>query len=158
MSDIFMHLIFLKLVLRAFSDILMCFMVEVVNSDRFIKHGMYVLVISCYNCCDEFPFRFFLLHPLRVSSLNVFPRHCPSQVQVDTGQQRDHFTELPVSLVLFCLICVDIIERIRPCKLTGKGKASKVLASLRVVERVLAQCLKCFQFSYCVSGRTIWHW
>uniref|UniRef100_A0A667XN70 Transmembrane protein 236 n=1 Tax=Myripristis murdjan TaxID=586833 RepID=A0A667XN70_9TELE len=36
----------------------------------------------------------------------------------------DHFTELPVSLVLFSLICVDIIERIRPCRLTGQCKAS----------------------------------
>ncbi|KAK1878556.1 Transmembrane protein 236 [Dissostichus eleginoides] len=42
-----------------------------------------------------------------------------SKVQVDRGLKLDHFTELPVSLVLFSLICVDIIERIRPCKLMG---------------------------------------
>ncbi|XP_070701488.1 transmembrane protein 236 [Pempheris klunzingeri] len=44
-----------------------------------------------------------------------------SKVQVDRGQRLDHFTELPVSLVLFSLICVDIIERIRPCKLLGQS-------------------------------------
>ncbi|XP_042352988.1 transmembrane protein 236 [Plectropomus leopardus] len=44
-----------------------------------------------------------------------------SKVQVDRGQTRDHFAELPVSLVLFSLICVDIIERIRPCKLIGES-------------------------------------
>ncbi|XP_034039087.1 transmembrane protein 236 [Thalassophryne amazonica] len=42
-----------------------------------------------------------------------------SKVQVDGGQRIDQFTELPVSLVLFCLICVDVIERIRSCSLTG---------------------------------------
>ncbi|KAK2822603.1 hypothetical protein Q5P01_022668 [Channa striata] len=44
-----------------------------------------------------------------------------SKVQVDTGYRLDHFTELPVSLVLFSLICVDITERIRPCSLTGQS-------------------------------------
>ncbi|KAK5860190.1 hypothetical protein PBY51_021685 [Eleginops maclovinus] len=44
-----------------------------------------------------------------------------SKVQVDRGLRLDHFTELPVSLVLFSLICVDIIERIRPCKLMGSN-------------------------------------
>uniref|UniRef100_A0A3P9CYW4 Transmembrane protein 236 n=1 Tax=Maylandia zebra TaxID=106582 RepID=A0A3P9CYW4_9CICH len=43
-----------------------------------------------------------------------------SKVQVDRGQTLDSFSELPVSLVLFFLIWVDIIERIRPCKLMGK--------------------------------------
>uniref|UniRef100_A0A3Q0R2A1 Transmembrane protein 236 n=1 Tax=Amphilophus citrinellus TaxID=61819 RepID=A0A3Q0R2A1_AMPCI len=43
-----------------------------------------------------------------------------SKVQVDSGQLLDSFTELPVSLVLFFLIWLDIIERIRPCKLMGK--------------------------------------
>ncbi|XP_056149630.1 transmembrane protein 236 isoform X2 [Lampris incognitus] len=43
-----------------------------------------------------------------------------SKVQTDRGSKLDHFTELPVSLVLFCLICVDVIERIRPCSLTGR--------------------------------------
>lgn len=40
----------------------------------------------------------------------------------------DHFTELPVSLVLFALICVDVIERIRPCKLLGSRKSAGVLS------------------------------
>ncbi|XP_032420781.1 transmembrane protein 236 [Xiphophorus hellerii] len=44
-----------------------------------------------------------------------------SKVQLDKQQKLDHFTELPVSLVLFSLICVDIIERIRPHKLMGKA-------------------------------------
>ncbi|KAM4552184.1 transmembrane protein 236 [Odontesthes bonariensis] len=44
-----------------------------------------------------------------------------SKVQVDCSQRRDHFTELPVSLVFFSLICVDVIERIRPCRLIGKS-------------------------------------
>lgn len=44
------------------------------------------------------------------------------KVQVDGGHRLDHFAELPVSLLLFCLICVDVIERIRPCKLTGPCK------------------------------------
>ncbi|TMS09678.1 Transmembrane protein 236 [Larimichthys crocea] len=44
-----------------------------------------------------------------------------SKVQVDRGLLLDHFAELPVSLVLFSLICVDIVERIRPCKLIGKS-------------------------------------
>ncbi|TRY97697.1 hypothetical protein DNTS_035494 [Danionella cerebrum] len=42
-----------------------------------------------------------------------------SKVQVDTGVRFDGFVELPVSLVLFSLICVDIVERIRPLHLTG---------------------------------------
>uniref|UniRef100_UPI0037E745D1 transmembrane protein 236 n=1 Tax=Semicossyphus pulcher TaxID=241346 RepID=UPI0037E745D1 len=44
-----------------------------------------------------------------------------SKVQVDRGLRLDLFTELPVSLVLMSLICVDIIERIRPCRLLGKS-------------------------------------
>ncbi|XP_062336642.1 transmembrane protein 236 [Osmerus eperlanus] len=43
-----------------------------------------------------------------------------SKVQVDRGLRYDPLTELPVSLVFLSLICVDIIERIRPCRLTGK--------------------------------------
>ncbi|CAG12295.1 unnamed protein product, partial [Tetraodon nigroviridis] len=42
-----------------------------------------------------------------------------SKVQVDAGVRLDHFSELPVSLVLVSLLCVDVIERIRPCKLIG---------------------------------------
>ena len=46
------------------------------------------------------------------------------QVQADNDPGiRDHFDELPVSLVLVCLICVDIIERIRPCRLLGSCKS-----------------------------------
>ncbi|XP_041660112.1 transmembrane protein 236 [Cheilinus undulatus] len=44
-----------------------------------------------------------------------------SKVQVDSGKRPDPFTELPVSLVLMSLICVDIIERIRPCKILGQS-------------------------------------
>ncbi|XP_068604740.1 transmembrane protein 236 [Brachionichthys hirsutus] len=44
-----------------------------------------------------------------------------SKLQADRGSKLDHFTELPVSLVLFSLICVDIIERIRPCRLLGQS-------------------------------------
>ncbi|XP_051556647.1 transmembrane protein 236 [Myxocyprinus asiaticus] len=44
-----------------------------------------------------------------------------SKVQVDAGVYYDCFTELPVSLVLFSLICVDIVERIRPLRLTGQA-------------------------------------
>ncbi|KAM6918505.1 transmembrane protein 236 [Xenentodon cancila] len=40
--------------------------------------------------------------------------------KVDCVPTYDHFGELPVSLVLFSLICVDIIERIRPFRLMGK--------------------------------------
>ncbi|KAM9349346.1 transmembrane protein 236 [Symphorus nematophorus] len=41
--------------------------------------------------------------------------------RVEKRQQFNHFSELPVSLVLVSLICVDIIERIRPCKLLGQS-------------------------------------
>ncbi|XP_016375150.1 transmembrane protein 236 [Sinocyclocheilus rhinocerous] len=44
-----------------------------------------------------------------------------SKVQVDAGVKCDRFTELPVSLVLFSLICVDIVEKIRPLRLTGQA-------------------------------------
>ncbi|XP_056322978.1 transmembrane protein 236 [Danio aesculapii] len=44
-----------------------------------------------------------------------------SKVQVDAAVRFDRLTELPVSLVLFSLICVDIVERIRPLRLTGKA-------------------------------------
>ncbi|KAF6733943.1 Transmembrane protein 236 [Oryzias melastigma] len=43
------------------------------------------------------------------------------KVQMDSGLYSDPFTELPVSLVLFCLICVDVVERIRPWRLMGKS-------------------------------------
>uniref|UniRef100_G3PY33 Transmembrane protein 236 n=1 Tax=Gasterosteus aculeatus aculeatus TaxID=481459 RepID=G3PY33_GASAC len=43
-----------------------------------------------------------------------------SKVQVDRGLRLDRFSELPVSLVLVSLICVDITERIRSCRLIGR--------------------------------------
>ncbi|KAJ8419189.1 hypothetical protein AAFF_G00006880 [Aldrovandia affinis] len=46
-----------------------------------------------------------------------------SEVQISNNMKYDTFTELPVSLVLFSLICIDIIERIRHCRLTGQGRA-----------------------------------
>uniref|UniRef100_A0A3P8UB89 Transmembrane protein 236 n=1 Tax=Amphiprion percula TaxID=161767 RepID=A0A3P8UB89_AMPPE len=60
------------------------------------------------------------------------------QVQVDNGIRLDHFAELPVSLVLSCLVCVDIIERIRPCRLLGQCK-SPVLTRLEQVTTVSGQ-------------------
>uniref|UniRef100_A0A3B5ME08 Transmembrane protein 236 n=1 Tax=Xiphophorus couchianus TaxID=32473 RepID=A0A3B5ME08_9TELE len=57
-----------------------------------------------------------------------------------TAQQKlDHFTELPVSLVLFSLICVDIIERIRPHKLMGMKQKGPVLTQLTHVTSVSGQ-------------------
>ncbi|XP_037131955.1 transmembrane protein 236 [Syngnathus acus] len=44
-----------------------------------------------------------------------------SQVQVNAGVRLDHFAELPVSLVMFSLICVDLVERLRPFKLLGQS-------------------------------------
>ncbi|XP_074478082.1 transmembrane protein 236 [Sebastes fasciatus] len=44
-----------------------------------------------------------------------------SEVQINNNMKHDTFTELPVSLVLFSLICIDIVERIRYCRLTGQA-------------------------------------
>ncbi|XP_067108320.1 transmembrane protein 236-like [Osmerus mordax] len=44
-----------------------------------------------------------------------------SEVQIRNNLKHDTFTELPVSLVLFSLICIDIVERIRHCRLTGQA-------------------------------------
>ncbi|XP_049602512.1 transmembrane protein 236 [Syngnathus scovelli] len=44
-----------------------------------------------------------------------------SQVQVNAGMRLDHFAELPVSLVMFSLICVDLVERLRPFRLLGQS-------------------------------------
>ncbi|KAF3703691.1 Transmembrane protein 236 [Channa argus] len=44
-----------------------------------------------------------------------------SEVQINTNIKHDTFTELPVSLVLFSLICIDVLERIRHCRLTGQA-------------------------------------
>nr|XP_057916505.1 transmembrane protein 236-like [Doryrhamphus excisus] len=43
-----------------------------------------------------------------------------SQVQINNNLRHDTFTELPVSLILFSLICIDVVERIRHCRLTGR--------------------------------------
>ncbi|XP_016394704.1 transmembrane protein 236 [Sinocyclocheilus rhinocerous] len=43
------------------------------------------------------------------------------QVQIRHNLRLDTFAELPVSLVLFSLICIDIVERIRHCRLTGQA-------------------------------------
>ncbi|KAJ0058861.1 hypothetical protein NL108_001093, partial [Boleophthalmus pectinirostris] len=43
-----------------------------------------------------------------------------SKVQVDAALRLDHFAELPVSLVLFSMICVDIVEKLRPHRLLGR--------------------------------------
>lgn len=45
-----------------------------------------------------------------------------AQVQINNDMKDDTFTELPVSLVLFSLICIDVVERIRHCRLTGQGE------------------------------------
>lgn len=47
-----------------------------------------------------------------------------AQVQINNNLKNDTFTELPVSLVLFSLICIDVVERIRQCRLTGQGKTA----------------------------------
>nr|XP_004546922.2 transmembrane protein 236 [Maylandia zebra] len=44
-----------------------------------------------------------------------------SEVQINNNLKHDTFTELPVSLVLFSLICIDVVERIRHCRLTGQA-------------------------------------
>ncbi|KAF0027993.1 hypothetical protein F2P81_019080 [Scophthalmus maximus] len=44
-----------------------------------------------------------------------------SEVQINNNMKYDMFTELPVSLVLFSLICIDVVERIRHCRLTGQA-------------------------------------
>uniref|UniRef100_A0A3B3BA94 Transmembrane protein 236 n=1 Tax=Oryzias melastigma TaxID=30732 RepID=A0A3B3BA94_ORYME len=49
-------------------------------------------------------------------------KKCPSAVQINNSMKHDTFTELPVSLVLFSLICIDVVERIRHCRLTGQGE------------------------------------
>ena len=48
-----------------------------------------------------------------------------AQVQINNNMKHDTFMELPVSLVLFSLICIDVVERIRHCRLTGQGELSR---------------------------------
>ncbi|XP_077365698.1 transmembrane protein 236 [Festucalex cinctus] len=43
-----------------------------------------------------------------------------SEVQIRNNLRHDTFGELPVSLILFSLICMDVVERIRHCRLTGQ--------------------------------------
>ncbi|XP_051993163.1 transmembrane protein 236 [Xyrauchen texanus] len=44
-----------------------------------------------------------------------------SELQIRNDLRMDTFAELPVSLLLFSLICIDIVERIRHCRLTGQA-------------------------------------
>ncbi|XP_043960416.1 transmembrane protein 236-like [Gambusia affinis] len=44
-----------------------------------------------------------------------------SEVQINNNMKHDTFTEIPVSLVFFSLICIDVVERIRHCRLTGQA-------------------------------------
>uniref|UniRef100_A0AAV2L7K5 Macrophage mannose receptor 1 n=1 Tax=Knipowitschia caucasica TaxID=637954 RepID=A0AAV2L7K5_KNICA len=44
-----------------------------------------------------------------------------SEVQINNNMRHDMFTEVPVSLVLFSLVCMDVVERIRYCRLTGRA-------------------------------------
>ncbi|XP_057680498.1 transmembrane protein 236-like [Corythoichthys intestinalis] len=43
-----------------------------------------------------------------------------SEIQIHNKLRHDTFAELPVSLILFSLICMDVVERIRHCRLTGQ--------------------------------------
>uniref|UniRef100_A0A3B3ZFH2 Uncharacterized protein n=1 Tax=Periophthalmus magnuspinnatus TaxID=409849 RepID=A0A3B3ZFH2_9GOBI len=47
-----------------------------------------------------------------------------SEVQIHNNMKHDMFMEVPVSLILFSLICMDVVERIRHLRLTGRGKTS----------------------------------
>lgn len=48
--------------------------------------------------------------------------------QMDRKNGLDYFSELPVSLVLFALITVDVVERIRPFKLLGQCESLWVVS------------------------------
>jgi len=61
-----------------------------------------------------------------------------AQVQINNNMKHDAFTELPVSLVLFSLICIDVVERIRHCRLTGQGER----CSLNTLRKSLNQCFR----------------
>ncbi|XP_076840938.1 transmembrane protein 236 [Brachyhypopomus gauderio] len=70
-----------------------------------------------------------------------------SKVQANAGIYHDSFSDIPVSLVLFALLCVDIVERIRPYRLTGQADSLEsdfeypgpVLTHLEQVPSVSAQ-------------------
>uniref|UniRef100_A0A673BKC9 Transmembrane protein 236 n=1 Tax=Sphaeramia orbicularis TaxID=375764 RepID=A0A673BKC9_9TELE len=59
----------------------------------------------------------FQIFPLQLMTLWFL-----SKVQINNNIKHDTFMELPVSLVLFSLICIDVVERIRHCRLTGQGE------------------------------------
>uniref|UniRef100_A0A3Q2XLD4 Transmembrane protein 236 n=1 Tax=Hippocampus comes TaxID=109280 RepID=A0A3Q2XLD4_HIPCM len=63
-----------------------------------------------------------------------------SQVQVNAGVRLDHFAELPASLVILGLICVDLVERLRPCRLLGQDLGFElpgpVLTNLEAVSSI----------------------
>ncbi|XP_051909823.1 transmembrane protein 236-like [Hippocampus zosterae] len=48
-----------------------------------------------------------------------------SEVQIRNNLRHDTFGELPVSLILFSLICMDVVERIRHCRLTGQDNPAR---------------------------------
>lgn len=101
---------------------------------------MWIFILACFKWTEEFlvihpkllPFSVFhlrfLLRMIKGFLLLTLFSQQPSglfmlvQVQVDAEFKNEPFTELPVSLVLFSLICVDIVEKIRPLCLTGQGK------------------------------------
>ncbi|XP_076152176.1 transmembrane protein 236 [Alosa pseudoharengus] len=66
--------------------------------------------------------------PITLAYVIVCPLPCfgillaGSKVQVDGGHRLDRFTELAVSLVLLSLIILDVVERIRPLRLTGQAE------------------------------------
>ncbi|XP_033838032.1 transmembrane protein 236 [Periophthalmus magnuspinnatus] len=70
-----------------------------------------------------------------------------SKVQVDADLRLDQFTELPVSLVLFSMIFVDIVEQLRPHRLLAPADdfdtdmTSPVLTHLDTVTTISAQMI-----------------
>ncbi|XP_057713118.1 transmembrane protein 236 isoform X2 [Corythoichthys intestinalis] len=42
-------------------------------------------------------------------------------VQMNAGVRLDHFAEMPISLVMLLLICMDLVERMRPYRLLGQS-------------------------------------
>ncbi|KAM8838425.1 transmembrane protein 236 [Synchiropus picturatus] len=70
-----------------------------------------------------------------------------AKVQMGDPNPTERFTELPVSLVLFSLVCVDITERLRHCRLTGRADvleqnydvSSPVLTHLETVATISSQ-------------------
>ncbi|KAK7944577.1 hypothetical protein WMY93_000305 [Mugilogobius chulae] len=85
-----------------------------------------------------------------------------SKVQVDALMRLDHFAELPVSLVLFSMIFVDILEKLRPHRLLGPTDSldsdmimsSPVLTHLEPVSSVSAQISEPIQTEDTPNGVT----